>query len=80
VEVDTWGLYSRGGRRWTIPVMETSLHSHIAAIHIQERIAFAERERFAREVRGPRKPLRSFFRLPRRTAPTAHRTVGVGPA
>ena len=64
-----------------MPVMETSLHSHIAAIHIQERIAFAERERFARELRRQnRKPRRFMFRLPRRTTPTTQRTVGVGPA
>jgi hypothetical protein len=60
--------------------METNLHSHIISLHIQERIAFAERERFAREVRGPRKPLMSWLRLPRRTAPTAVRRVGAGPA
>jgi hypothetical protein len=57
--------------------METSLHSHIIGIHIQERIAFAERERIASEVRRPRA-----FRLslPRRTAPTPVRRVGAGPA
>jgi hypothetical protein len=60
--------------------METSLHSHIVGIHIQERIALAERERLAREVRGPRKPLTSWIRLPRRTAPTPVRRVGAGPA
>ena len=55
--------------------METSLHSHIIGIHIQERIAFAERERLARELRRPRTPR---FRLPRRTAPTPLRKVGAG--
>ena len=38
--------------------MDTSLHSHIVSIHIQERIAFAERERFARQVRRDSKPRR----------------------
>ena len=60
--------------------METNLHSHIISLHIQERIAFAERERIARQVRGPRKPLMSWLRLPRRTAPTPVRRVGAGPA
>ena len=60
--------------------MDTSLHSHIISLHIQERIAFAERERLARELRGPRKPLMSRLHLPRRTAPTPVRTVGAGPA
>ena len=60
--------------------MDTSLHSHIIGIHLQERIAFAERERLAREVRGPRKPFMSWLRLPRRTAPTPVRRVGAGPA
>ena len=60
--------------------MDTSLHSHIISLHTQERIAFAERERFARELRGPRKPLMSRLHLPRRTAPTPVRTVGAGPA
>ncbi|HEX5781306.1 MAG TPA: hypothetical protein VFX80_05275 [Solirubrobacteraceae bacterium] len=36
--------------------METSLHSHIAAIHIQERIDRAEH--LAREVRAVSKPER----------------------
>jgi hypothetical protein len=57
--------------------MDTSLHSHIAGIHIQERIALAERERLAREVRRPRAFRLSF---PRRTAPTPVRWVGAGPA
>jgi hypothetical protein len=57
--------------------METSLHSHIIGIHIQERIAFAERERLARELRPRRAPR---FRLPRRTAPTPLGKVGAGPA
>ena len=57
--------------------METSLHSHIIGIHIQERIAFAERERLARELSRPR----AFrLRLPRRTTPTPVRGVGAGPA
>jgi hypothetical protein len=60
--------------------METSLHSHIIGIHVQERIAFAERERLAREVRRDRKPRSLLFRLPRRTAPTPLRKVGAGPA
>ncbi len=60
--------------------METSLHSHIISLHLQERITFAERERLAREVRSPRKPLTSWLRLPRRTAPTPVRRVGAGPA
>ena len=60
--------------------METNLHSHIISLHVQERIAFAERERLAREVSGPRKPLMSWLRLPRRTAPTPVRRVGAGPA
>ena len=60
--------------------MDTSLHSHIISLHTQERIAFAERERVARELRGPRKPLMSWLRLPRRTAPTPVRRVGAGPA
>ena len=60
--------------------METNLHSHIIGIHIQERIAFAERERLAREVRRDRKPRSLLFRLPRRTAPTTLRKVGAGPA
>ena len=57
--------------------METSLHSHIVGIHIQERIAFAERERLARELKPSRK---LSLRLPRRTAPTPVRRVGAGPA
>jgi hypothetical protein len=60
--------------------METNLHSHIIGIHIQERIAFAERERLARSVKRERKPRSVFFRLPRRTAPTPVRRVGAGPA
>jgi hypothetical protein len=60
--------------------METNLHSHIISLHVQERIAFAERERIARQVRGPRKPLMSWLRLPHRTAPTPVRRVGAGPA
>jgi hypothetical protein len=60
--------------------MDTSLHSHIISLHTQERIAFAERERVARQVRGPRKPLMSWLRLPRRTAPTPVRRMGAGPA
>ena len=57
--------------------METSLHSHIIGIHIQERIAFAERERLARELRLARKPR---LRLRRRAAaPTPLRKVGAGP-
>jgi hypothetical protein len=58
--------------------METNLHSHIIGIHIQERIAFAERERLAHELRPARKPR---LRLPRRAAaPTPLRRVGAGPA
>jgi hypothetical protein len=60
--------------------METSLHSHIIGIHVQERIAFAERERVAREARGPRGSFMSRLHLPRRTAPTPVRRVGAGPA
>jgi hypothetical protein len=60
--------------------MDTSLHSHIAAIHIQERIDRAAAERLAREVRRARKPRGSFFLLPRRTAPTPLGKVGAGPA
>jgi hypothetical protein len=56
VDPDTWGLYSGGGGRWTIPDMETSLHSHIAAIHIQDRIDRAAGERLAREARAASKP------------------------
>ena len=59
--------------------METSLHSHIIGIHVQERIALAERERLARETRGPRKSFMSRLHLPRRTAPTPLRKVGAGP-
>jgi hypothetical protein len=60
--------------------METSHHSHIIGIQIQEQIAFAERERTARELRrAARKPLLQ-LRLPRRTAPTPVRKVGAGPA
>jgi hypothetical protein len=57
--------------------METSLHSHLISLHIQERIAVAQRERAAREVRRPRE---SRLRLPRRTAPTPVHRVGAGPA
>ena len=57
--------------------METSVHSHIIGIHIQERIAFAERERLARDLLPRRTPR---FRLPRRTAPTPVHKVGAGPA
>jgi hypothetical protein len=47
-----------------MPAMDTSLHSHIIGIHIQERIAFAERERLAREARVASKPEpRRLFRL-----------------
>ena len=60
--------------------METSIHSHIISMNIQERIGSAERERLAREARGPRKPVLSRLRLPRRTAPTPIRRVGAGPA
>lgn len=56
MDLDTWGLYGGGGGRWTIPAMETSLHSHIAAIHIQERIDRAAGERLAREARASSKP------------------------
>ena len=60
--------------------MDTSLHSHIVSLHIQERIAFAERERFAREIRRPRKLSTFRLRLPGRTAPTPAPKVGAGPA
>jgi len=43
--------------------METSLHSHIIGIHIQERIAFAERERLARGRRRPVRPRHGLGRL-----------------
>jgi hypothetical protein len=60
--------------------METSLHSHIISLRLQERIAFAERERLAREVRGPRRPLLSRLRPPPRPAPPPGRWGGAGPA
>jgi hypothetical protein len=60
--------------------MDTSLHTHIISLHIQERIAFAERERLARELKRDRKPRTFLFQLPRRTAPTPRRKVGAGPA
>jgi hypothetical protein len=60
--------------------METSLHSHIISLHIQERIDRAERKRAARELRRDRKPRRPWLRLPRRTAPSPVRRVGAGPA
>ena len=60
--------------------MDTSLHSHIVGIHIQERIAFAERERFAREIRPARTSLWARLSLPRRTAPTPLPKGGAGPA
>jgi hypothetical protein len=51
--------------------MDSTLHTHIAAIHVQERIAFAERERLARSVvRQPRPRRRPKLRL------TARRQVG----
>jgi hypothetical protein len=58
VNVDTLGLYGRARRPRKIPAMETNLHSHIIGIHIQERIAFAERERLAREARAASTPER----------------------
>ena len=57
--------------------METTLHSHLISMHIQERIAMAQRERAAREVRRPREPR---LRLHRLTAPTPVHSVGAGPA
>ena len=36
--------------------MDTSAHSHIIGIHIQERIERATAERLAREARPPRAP------------------------
>ena len=60
--------------------MDTSLHSHIVGIHIQERIARAERERLAREIRPARTSVWARLGLPRRTAPTPVRRVGAGPA
>jgi hypothetical protein len=60
--------------------METSHHSHIIGIHLQERIALAERERTAREIRRAGKPRGLRLHLPRRTAPTQLRKVGAGPA
>jgi hypothetical protein len=58
--------------------MDTSLHSHIISLHLQERIALAERERLAREIRRPRKLSALRLRLPRRTAPTPVPRVGAG--
>jgi hypothetical protein len=47
--------------------MDTSLHSHLIALHIQERISVADRERVAREVRPARERRRLVLRLtPRR--------------
>ena len=60
--------------------MDTSLHTHIVGIHIQERIARAERERLAREIRPARTSLWARLGLPRRTAPAPVRRVGAGPA
>jgi hypothetical protein len=70
VDLDTLGLYSAGRRRWTMPDMDTSLHSHITAIHIQERMDRAAGERLARSVRPPRRRRRPTLRL------TTRRRVG----
>jgi hypothetical protein len=53
-----------------MPVMETSLHSHLIGIHIQERIDRAAAERLARSVRPPRERRLPTLRL------TARRWVG----
>jgi hypothetical protein len=59
--------------------MDTSLHSHIIGIHIQERIERAAAERLARDAREPRAP-RLRFRRRRRTAPAPVHRMGAGPA
>jgi len=60
--------------------MDSSLHSHIASLYIQERIAVAQRERPAREIRRTGELRAPRLRPLRRGAPPPVRGVGAGPA
>ena len=48
--------------------MDSTLHSHIVGLHIQDRIAEASAERLAREVRAAREPRPARRRLWRRAS------------
>ena len=48
--------------------MDSTIHSHIVGLHIQDRIAEASAERLAREVRAAREPRPARRRLWRRAA------------
>jgi hypothetical protein len=57
--------------------MDSTLHTHIAALHLQDRIARATEERTAREVRATDRTPRRTRRAPwRRHVWTAPRSLG----
>ena len=53
--------------------MDSNIHSHIVALHIQDRIAEAEAARLAREARAPRERRRLWWNRTPAPQPTVVR-------